>query len=112
MNENIARTGHWCHEGDTLFAKITCFRQNDKDSVKNEDLTPLPLKYILKKHRALRNQMVRIYPNPQDFVDSPAVTRLNGYAGGHGTGDQLSREIDILGLSAEGKKRLADLVRR
>ena len=69
-------------------------------------------KYILKKHRALRNQMAGIYPNPQDFVDSPAVTRLNGYAGGHGTGDQLSREIDILGLSAEGKKRLAKLVER
>ena len=69
-------------------------------------------KYILKKHRALSNQMARIYPNHQDFVDSPAVTRLNGYAGGHATADQLSREIDILGLSAEGKNRLADLVKR
>ena len=69
-------------------------------------------KYILKKHRALSNQMARIYPNHQDFVDSPAVTRLNGYAGGHATADQLSREIDILRLSAEGKNRLADLVKR
>ena len=69
-------------------------------------------KYLLKSHQALRSEMARIYPNPQDFVDSPAVTRLNGYAGGHGTGDQLSREIDILGLSAEGKKRLAKLVKR
>ncbi len=69
-------------------------------------------KYLLKNHQALRNQMARIYPNPQDFVDSTAVTRLNGYAAGHGTGDQLSREIDTLGLSAEGKKRLAKLVKR
>jgi peptide-methionine (S)-S-oxide reductase len=69
-------------------------------------------KYILKKHRALSNQMAHIYPNPQDFVDSPAVTRLNGYAGGHASADQLSREIDILGLSAEGKKWLADLIKR
>ena len=69
-------------------------------------------KYLLKSHQALLKQMMHIYPNPQDFVGSTAVTRLNGYAGGHGTGDQLSREIDILGLSAEGKKRLADLVRR
>jgi peptide methionine sulfoxide reductase MsrA len=69
-------------------------------------------KYLLKSHEALRSEMARIYPNPRDFVDSPAVTRLNGYAGGHGTGDQLSREIDILGLSEKGKKRLADLVKR
>jgi peptide-methionine (S)-S-oxide reductase len=69
-------------------------------------------KYILKNHQVLRNDMARIYPNPQDFVDSTAVTRLNGYAGGNGTGDQLSREIDILGLSPEGKKRLAGLVQK
>jgi peptide-methionine (S)-S-oxide reductase len=69
-------------------------------------------KYLLKSHQALGGEMARIYPNPQNFVDSTAVTRLNGYAGGHGTGDQLSREIDILGLSAEGKKRLVKLVKR
>jgi peptide methionine sulfoxide reductase MsrA len=69
-------------------------------------------KYILKRHQVLRNEMTRIYPTPQDFVDSTAVTRLNGYAGGNGNRNQLSREIDILGLSASGKKRLADLVRR
>jgi peptide-methionine (S)-S-oxide reductase len=69
-------------------------------------------KYLLKSHQALGSEMARIYPNPQNFVDSTAVTRLNGYAGGHGTGDQLSREIDILGLSAEGKKRLVKLVKR
>jgi peptide-methionine (S)-S-oxide reductase len=69
-------------------------------------------KYILKSHQALRSEMARIFPNPQDFVNSSAVTRLNGYAGGHGTTDQLSREMDILGLGAECKKRLADLVRK
>lgn len=69
-------------------------------------------KYLLKRHQALRSEMAYIYPNPQAFVDSTAVTRLNGYAGRHGTADQLSREIDFLGLSVEGKKRLADLVRR
>ena len=67
-------------------------------------------KYVLKSHQALRREMMRIYPTPQDFVDSTAVTRLNGYAGGNGTDDQLSREIGILGLSAEGKKRLKKLV--
>lgn len=67
-------------------------------------------KYLLKSHQALASEMSRLYPNPQDFVYSTAVTRLNGYTGGYGTGDQLSREINILGLSPEGKKRLVKLV--
>jgi len=69
-------------------------------------------KHSLKMHQFLRNEMARIYPNPHDFVDSTAVTRLNGYVIMRGTGDQLSKEIDILGLSSKGKKRLKDLARR
>jgi len=69
-------------------------------------------KYILKQHDDLKNEMSRIYPHHRDFVNSTAVTRLNGYAGGHGSRDQLSREIGSLGLSAEGKEALAELIRR
>ena len=69
-------------------------------------------KYVLKRHSDLQNEMSRIYPRHQDFVDSTAVSRLNGYAGGHGTRDQLSREIESLGLSAGGKKVLTDMVQR
>jgi hypothetical protein len=38
------------------------------------------------------------------------VSRLNGYVGGYGSKDQLFREIESLGLSAEGKKMLIELV--
>jgi peptide-methionine (S)-S-oxide reductase len=69
-------------------------------------------KYILSRHYDLKNEMTRVYPRHQDFVDSTAVARLNGYAGGYGTRDQLSQEIESLGLSAEGKKVLTDIVRR
>ena len=69
-------------------------------------------KYLLKSSGRLNNEMSRIYPAHRDFVDSTAVARLNGYTGGNGALDQLSREIDILGLSAGGKKQLQDLVRR
>jgi peptide-methionine (S)-S-oxide reductase len=68
-------------------------------------------KYILKRNHDLKNEMSRIYPRHRDFVDSTAVARLNGYAGKHGTKDQLSREIESLGLSAEGKKVLTEVVR-
>ena len=69
-------------------------------------------KYILKNHGKLKNEMSRIYPLHRDFVDSTAVARLNGYAGGNGSTDQLSREIESLGLSGEGRKVLAEVVRR
>ena len=69
-------------------------------------------KYYLKNHPGLLKEMMRIYPNPRDFVDSTAVTRLNGYSGGYGSGDQLSREIDIIGLSTGGKKQLMKLAGR
>ncbi len=68
-------------------------------------------KYILKQH-PLKNEMSRIYPRHQDFVDSTAVARLNGYAGRNGAEDQLSREIDSLGLSVDGKRVLTEMVLR
>lgn len=55
--------------------------------------------------------MSRVYPRHREFVDSTAIVSLNGYAGGYGAKDQLSREMEILGLSAEGKKVLTEVVR-
>ena len=62
-------------------------------------------KYLLKQH-SLKREMKRIYPRHQDFMDSTAVARLNGYVGGNGSQEQLIREIDSLGLSPEGKEKL------
>ena len=56
--------------------------------------------------------MMRIYPRHQDLVDSTAAARLNGYLGGYGSKEQLAREIESLGLSAEAEKALAEMVRR
>lgn len=67
-------------------------------------------KYILKQHTKLKSEFSHIYPKQRDFVASTAVARLNGYAGGNGTRDQLSRELETLGLSAEGKRVLSELV--
>jgi methionine-S-sulfoxide reductase len=69
-------------------------------------------KYLLKSHRNLEKEMARIYPRHLDFVNSTAVTRLNGYAGGYGTKEQLLGEVDKLGLSPEGKEELRNTIRR
>ena len=69
-------------------------------------------KYYLKGRDPLEKELVRIYPHHRDFVDSTAAARVNGYIGGHGSKDQLSSELDKLGLSIEGREALADFVRK
>jgi len=68
-------------------------------------------KYMLKRQSRLTSEMSRIYPKNRDFINSTAVSRLNGYAGGKGSVKQLALEIDSLGLSENGKKILKGLVR-
>lgn len=67
-------------------------------------------KYLLKHRHDLAREMMRIYPRKQDFINSTAVARLNGYVGGQGSREQLAREIDNLGLSPSGRRVLQDMV--
>ena len=69
-------------------------------------------KYLLKQHHDLSREMARIYPRHGDLVDSTAAARLNGYAGGYGSPEQLAREIDHLGLGEAGQQALIDMVNR
>ncbi len=68
-------------------------------------------KYYLTNHEDLAKEFRRIYPDAKDFVASTAVARVNGYLGGDGTRAQLEKEIDGLGLSPEGRRRLLSIVR-
>ena len=69
-------------------------------------------KFTLKGHKDLKNEMMRIYPRHRDLVDSTAAARLNGYIGGYGSRDQLLKEINSLGLSAEAEQVLTDMIRK
>lgn len=53
-----------------------------------------------------------IYPDLKDFLNSTAVTRVNGYVSGCGSMRALQRELPDLGLSPEASKRLTDIVHR
>lgn len=68
-------------------------------------------KYLLKQNRVLMREMNRIYPQHRDLVDSTAAARLNGYASGYGSPEQLTRELPGLGLSEQGEKLLLKMVR-
>ena len=62
--------------------------------------------YILKQNADLMLELTRIYPRPQDLVDSTAAARINGYVSGNGTAEQLAKELSSLGLSADREKIL------
>ena len=67
-------------------------------------------KYALRGRQELLKEYEAIYPSFPDFLASRAVTRVNGYVAGYGTCETLREELDGLGLSPAGRKRLEEIV--
>jgi len=67
-------------------------------------------KFALRGRSELLKEYEAIYPSLRDFLASTAVTRVNGYVAGYGTCASLRGELDGLGLSPAGRKRLEDIV--
>ena len=68
-------------------------------------------KYYLQQVPELMKEFSAIYPAAQDFINSTAAARVNGYVGGLGSAEALKREIDSLGLSPAGNKKLLERMR-
>ena len=69
-------------------------------------------KYNLRGRAEIVREYYAMYPDLKDFVASTAVTRANGYAGGYGTPESLSRDLPDLGLSPKAQQVLGDIVSR
>lgn len=69
-------------------------------------------KYRLQQSAEFMAEFRAMYPHGNDFVDSTAAARVNGYMGGYGTLADLQAEIDDLGLSPAARQRLLDMVSR
>jgi peptide-methionine (S)-S-oxide reductase len=67
-------------------------------------------KYRLRQDRELMKEFNAMYPSDDDFVNSTAAARVNGYLDGYGTTESLRTELDSLGLSAEANKKLMHMV--
>lgn len=68
-------------------------------------------KYMLRRAKAIWGELMAIYPNDMDWINSTAAARLNGYVGGQGSTKQLEDEIELLGLSAATQDELRQIVR-
>lgn len=67
-------------------------------------------KYYLRGVPGLMKEFSKMYPVDKDFVDSTAAARVNGYLAGYGSLSHLESELDSLGLSPVGNKRLLETV--
>ena len=69
-------------------------------------------KYSLRQDRVLMADFGAMFRTDEGALrESTAAAHVNGYVAGGGTQVQLTREIDSLGLSEAGRKRLAEKVR-
>ena len=66
-------------------------------------------KFALRGRSELMKEFEAMYPSFSDFLASTAVARVNGYVAGYGTCESLRGELDGLGLSPAGRKRLEDI---
>lgn len=69
-------------------------------------------KHAMQRYPEFMEEFQRAYPSVRDFIDSTAVTHVNGYLGGEGTYEDLLKEIDRLGLSPAQQKELKSIVAR
>ena len=67
-------------------------------------------KYLLRQRPALMKEFNAIYPAIEDFVNSTAAARINGYLGGYGTFSTLKAELNNLGLPPATSNKLLEIV--
>jgi peptide-methionine (S)-S-oxide reductase len=69
-------------------------------------------KYRLRQERDLMKEFNAMYPDANDFINSTAAARINGYLDGYGTPADLLEELPGFGLSPAASKKLMDIVKR
>ena len=67
-------------------------------------------KYRLQHEQDLMGEFRRMFPHMEDFINSTAAARVSGYLAGYGTSEALEEEIDMLGLSEAGVRKLREIV--
>jgi len=67
-------------------------------------------KYRLRQIPELLQEFNSLHPKLEDFINSTAAARVNGYAGGYGSIAQLNQEINDLGMTSAANEILIKIV--
>lgn len=68
-------------------------------------------KYYLRQDHVLMTDFTAFFPDEEDFMNSPAAAKVNGFLSGIGSEELMQRILPKLGLSEEGERRLGLRVR-
>ena len=69
-------------------------------------------KYRLRSDRDLMRDFNAMYPLQEDFMNSTAAARINGYLYGYGSMQDLKKELPSFGLSLAAEEKLVKVVQR
>jgi peptide-methionine (S)-S-oxide reductase len=69
-------------------------------------------KYYLRGNPVLFREISLVYPDSSELLNSTAAARLNGYIAGFGDEATVQAQLDMLGLSADGRKELLQIMER
>ncbi len=69
-------------------------------------------KYRLRSNRDLMRDFNTIYPRGEDFMNSTAAARINGYLSGYGSLENLKDELSGFGLSPAAERKLVEVVKK
>lgn len=69
-------------------------------------------KYYLRRIRPAYDELRRRFESLEEFLAEPLVTRLNGYAAGLGSADDLQRELEGSDLSPAARDALLTAITR
>jgi len=67
-------------------------------------------KHRLRSVRDIMDEFSAIFTLEDDFVNSTAAARVNGYIGGYGSPQELKSEMGELGLSPDASRKLLEIV--
>jgi peptide-methionine (S)-S-oxide reductase len=67
-------------------------------------------KYYLQGVSELKRDTRAVYPDTENFINSTAAARLNGFVSGYGSVETLKDNLNDFGLSPDGKEKLTEIV--
>ncbi len=68
-------------------------------------------KHRLRSDRDLMREFNAMFPRADDFMNSTAAARINGYLSGYGSFEDLKNELPSFGLSPAAIKRLVEIMK-